>query len=992
MKKFTHILVVLPCHSLEDFPIHHRGEEAANLLANWTALWHPALIASVESKPNWIQADNPDVSHLTDSDGDEHDADQEQRAQQEAESDQVDCFPLALIPTVANPMMDSELLQNLEAKSAMVVSLDSRDEIVRTALSQSPFARSLADKVDPDIVQDFHALGYAFLQVQIMTRQLRYSSNLDESYFTESLVAAAKAATAGEHDSAKTGLMKCFDILLEEKNAYYPVEPDLLDVVLTADTTLGNSLARQLEIDHPINVLLTGKNAQQLEQTYPETFAKLKERVHAPEWDEDSAANSEGSVIQKANIIGGLQDELPETLVSSESLVNQIHQGIETIKRLFDCEPCIYMRRRFGLTPATPGVLDQFNFAGAIHATLDEGKFPLCSSANIRWTGKDERSILAYGEAPLSAADSGAFVGLGVKLGEAIDSAHIASILFCHWPDNTCESFRDLIRITSYSPLFGEFTSLDEYFDQVYDPGYGDTFTSDEYRNPFLKQAVEKQTPNPVSRYTQYWDRFYRLNSCRSLLTKLCVETPITSSEVSKFQNRIGELQTAIESALNEDEPNSQNYKDVEILFGEIMDAFERPKEGPSEIINTTSFKRRTPLFINSSNSGTVRNKPPYLLGDGTKQGSYWMLELPAMGSVLGLADLLESTDHLKSDPAMVEDLKLRNEFFELSVDEKSGGIRSIQGYKTRANMVGQQLAIRIPSERDSRNQPLTKARYTTMVADKIDSRSFSRIKGSLTSSGKLLDGSECLADFEQTVTLWRGKPIAEVQIAIELHTELKKSVNHYLCSRLAWKNETARVIANSQEDRAEITSDWFNATNFVEIEQDENRLLMLTGGLPFHRRSTRRMLDSLLIVGKETERDFRIGLGVNVPYAMAAAVDWLTPTVALKAPVENSKQAKTQDAKWLFHFSSKNILVTHWQPIFESGDRWSGVRLRIKETEGRNGELSIRCPHEIDSGQKETLANDFLQSYEVSNDEPTKLKLEFGRYDFFQLSIHWKK
>ena len=126
-----------------------------------------------------------------------------------------------------------------------------------------------------------------------MTRQLRYSSNLDESYFTESLVAAAKAATAGEHDKARSGLMRCFDILLEEKNAYYPVEPDLLDVVLTADTTLGNSLARQLENDHPINVLLTGKNAQQLEQTYPENFAKLKERVHAPEIDEDSVANSE---------------------------------------------------------------------------------------------------------------------------------------------------------------------------------------------------------------------------------------------------------------------------------------------------------------------------------------------------------------------------------------------------------------------------------------------------------------------------------------------------------------------------------------------------------------------------------------------------------------------------------------------------------------------------------------------------------------------------
>ena len=61
MQKYSKLLIVLPCHSLEDFPIHHRGEEAANLLANWTALWHPALIASCEQKPEWQQADNPDI-------------------------------------------------------------------------------------------------------------------------------------------------------------------------------------------------------------------------------------------------------------------------------------------------------------------------------------------------------------------------------------------------------------------------------------------------------------------------------------------------------------------------------------------------------------------------------------------------------------------------------------------------------------------------------------------------------------------------------------------------------------------------------------------------------------------------------------------------------------------------------------------------------------------------------------------------------------------
>lgn len=61
MNNYSKLLIVLPCHSMEDFPIHHRGHEAANLLASWTALWHPALIASAGKMPGWHQTDNPDI-------------------------------------------------------------------------------------------------------------------------------------------------------------------------------------------------------------------------------------------------------------------------------------------------------------------------------------------------------------------------------------------------------------------------------------------------------------------------------------------------------------------------------------------------------------------------------------------------------------------------------------------------------------------------------------------------------------------------------------------------------------------------------------------------------------------------------------------------------------------------------------------------------------------------------------------------------------------
>src|SRR5690606_33221511 len=57
--KFQELTILLPCHSLEDFPLHHEGDEAQGLLAAWTALWHPTLLTSASRLPSWSRADSP---------------------------------------------------------------------------------------------------------------------------------------------------------------------------------------------------------------------------------------------------------------------------------------------------------------------------------------------------------------------------------------------------------------------------------------------------------------------------------------------------------------------------------------------------------------------------------------------------------------------------------------------------------------------------------------------------------------------------------------------------------------------------------------------------------------------------------------------------------------------------------------------------------------------------------------------------------------------
>ena len=55
--KFDEVIVLLPCQSLEEFPSHLQGADAEGLLAGWSAIWHPALLAATGRLPSWRKAE-----------------------------------------------------------------------------------------------------------------------------------------------------------------------------------------------------------------------------------------------------------------------------------------------------------------------------------------------------------------------------------------------------------------------------------------------------------------------------------------------------------------------------------------------------------------------------------------------------------------------------------------------------------------------------------------------------------------------------------------------------------------------------------------------------------------------------------------------------------------------------------------------------------------------------------------------------------------------
>ena len=115
-------------------------------------------------------------------------------------------------------------------------------------------------------------------------------------------------------------------------------------------------------------------------------------------------------------------------------------------------------------------------------------------------------------------------------------------------------------------------------------------------------------------------------------------------------------------------------------------------------------------------------------------------------------------------------------------------------------------------------------------------------------------------------------------------------------------------------------------------IEEDHRSVTILTGGLPFHRRTDPRMLDSLLIVPHERQREFELGIGINVHDPLQESIAFLTPPTTVH---QVAGPPAVGAASWLLHLDRRNVLVTSWAPQV-GAEGVCGFQVRLMETAGR--------------------------------------------------------
>lgn len=925
MNSFRSLSILLPCHSLEDFPVHHIGKEASSLLECWVALWHPDLIANCNSKPQWQQADSL--------------------------ADELD-HSLILVPLISQSIVPDTLAQSCqESNSLLLTDCHNRQSIVSAAFAHLDYAAPS----DQEQVGDFFALGYAYLQVQLMTRQLRYSSNLDEERFEELVILAAKASNSS-CDSFQEKIQACFDMLLEEKSRYYPVEANLIDLTLIAETTLGNSLKNQLARNFKQNLLLTGHHCELMAKQHADSFHQLKERV------------AEESV----EVVGGNQTELPDPLLCINSVIRNLEGANRTFQEQLNVRPTVYARRKSGLFPALPELLEKFAFRGALHANFDEGQIPTGLAANVRWEAPSGDSVFALAQSPVDANVAETFVNLGIRVGESIDSEHQATVVFAHWPNKFDPAFEDLLRVHRYGPLLGNFSTLSEHFDTVYDPGYGECHLAPEYRNAYLKQAIVAKQTDPISRYVRYWKRIWKIRNLQSLVLIAGIHKRLSAHQYPQTLEKL-ELRIDNDVVSNHDENLDRDLDELQVeLCGRLSGKGEN-----TTAINTLNFPRLS-FVPTSSRTRPSTAVDDVFLRDCQGDRSAWVIQCPPYGHCE--LDPTQQSKKARLGPSVVEDGKLQNEFFRLSIDEQTGGIRSLNLYNRRVNLLSQHLAMREFSGHPNLDRP----QYTSAVAEKISYSSETPLQGQAISQGKIMQGDQVLSKFQQTTTVKRGSRLIEFEIEFDSLSTMASGSgwDNYLCSRIAWLEETAKIRRELHSTKYQSTEKRICAPNYLEIDDLETRLTLITGGLPFHQRSGKRQLDSLLVCPGETQRKFKFAVAVNPKYSSQSTADWNTPPTVLQ-----QTKLSGNSCNWLFHFNSKNIIVVCTKTLIDDNQRLCGVRFRLQETEGRRGDIRIRCPFPVKQAQ---LFNLFGVPMESLNFKENQVTADFLGSQLLDLQIHW--
>ncbi|WP_162006788.1 hypothetical protein [Roseimaritima sediminicola] len=914
---------------MEDFPSSLSGCNAQGLLAAWTTPWHPALIARSGKIPTWCRADVPPAAR----DG-----------------------MLLWVPEISEARLPHDFAQTHQShQGVQILRGGSREAFLnQLPLDEIDFPASpLEGGHRPVAPEDFFALAYVFLQVQLMTRQLRYTSNLDEVHFSDVLVAAAKAFVAGDGAAAADSLHQAFDLLSEERDHYFSSDPHLVDLTLLAATTLGRGLEKTLADPHPSNLLLDAAIVERLAEEHPQRLQTIRERFQAGTLGLAGGAPDSGGCLDHLSVA-----QIGRTLADAK----------QRFTDLFGRMPDAFASYSGGIPADLAPWLASLGYTGTIPINFAAGSGYRDEHKLLWQAGSTEMEALVA--KPIDAADDAEFLKLGATLGGAVDAGDVATALLVHWPGRSCRSFDDLRRAAGWGLALGKFWTLGGYFTEGEKPYH--SFQSDALAadGSWLESQVRDGVVDPLSRVADDFREQLRRerDGVFGALAELVsgdATPPPPAGERSAARDAATETGAA-------GSPAAQRLADALYAAASSQSA---ASSQPDAAAPTVLNPHPVPLRVAAQVAGhppPAKQAQHVFAGYQTADGqSVAFLDVPAFGFATcqpGSAPARQGW--FRKPPRRAEGQSLANEFLDVVVAD-DGSIGSVHSGPVRGNRFSWQLC-----HFEAGRQP----RYSVMQADKIAITHSDATRGEISCEGRLLRGDAAVGSYRIRYRIEAGSRWLEIDGEVDLArgtTLGPEPWQNYIAGRSAVASEAARTKVLLRDKVHRVAGRRLNAPLGVLIDEADRQTLVVADGRPAHRVCGSRMLDTIVAVAGQQDRTFRLRYGFDVKSPVAVARSLLAPPEVVAA----AGSPLPVPAGWLLQLDARNVIIT--EARCERVDGALEMVLLVIETRGKPTKTRLHCYRNPQAAWREGEEHRF-------ECEEDAVKIVLGGFESLQLRVRF--
>ena len=859
-----------------------------------TALWHPALLAGAKALPAIEEIDYPASPGPRE---------------------------VRIVASGASDRLPSGYREQAEdAGTVLIDGEPDRLATIREVRSRIGGDPSSDAPIDDPVALDFLALGTARWMLRNLTIAMGHVDSLDVDSLSREVLAGAAAWRSGDHATAKNRLRAAFELLTQARERFYPVDAHLLDVCLVDPSIAAGSLAGAIAARAPVTFLAPASAIEALAGRDPEALLAVRDGI------------TEGW----ADVSGGAYAEVDEPLLPLESIFWQFRRGGEVYREHLDDRAVESLaRRRFGLYPQLPQIAKRFGFRFAVHLGFDAGRFPIRPETKRLWEAPDGSSLETLTRPPLGADRAAAGLQLPWRLALSMRDDHVATLPLVHWPDRVAPWYLDLRRVAAYSPVLARWTTLNDYFHLTDRPFESFRGEPDQYETPFLAQAVARGDTRPISRRVEHARLRARLDAVgalRALASSL-------SSEGLDAEDGPSAVEDAVEEGrLDEARSGLDRLEPVwaRALARRIVGEGTAGRSGYL-VLNPLGISRRAAVLLPGA-ATDLRPEGPLRVAQESEDGVWAVVDLPAFGYAWAPREADGTASPVEGTAASARDNLIRNEFMAVEIDQATGGIRGLRTNAEEVARLGQQLVMTGPGEPARMRRESFEVDYGGPALVQATAR------GAIVDPGSGLR----LASFRQRYRLWTGRPMLELDVEID---ELDDSWlglaegadpwSHHLACRWAWPDPSSMLRRTCLLAPEPTESDRPETPDAIDVSTRRQRTALLFGGLAHHRRHGTRMLDTLLVAGRESARSWRLGVALDLEHPFHAASDLITPPVVVPTDAGPPRSGPTG---WLVQVDNKAIAVTRVEHVDQTSDgRGWGLVLHLIETAGRAARCRLR-------------------------------------------------